>query len=357
MGAPFDVLSLPYTAMKNPRGKIYYYVQIASGEPYIPIEGVPGSTQFMASYQAGVIEGLKQRAYREVKTFNKHKVGWLVEQYKDSAAFAELAKWTKRNKRQSMKVICAEFGQMKYCDLQKDHVTGQMEAMRHTPSMANRFMYDFRALVDWAIDQGFVKENVLQFIKPLTYKQQPHAAWTEWEMTRFALEFDYNTQERLAFELLSNLGARTGDIIRIGALNVTGKRLHYKSQKTGLDVTLIMSEDLQKAIAARQFSGLTFIVQPNKKKPFPDYKQFSNWFQRRARRLGIRKPVHGIRKTVACRQLEAGANIPQAMATQGWKSPQMVMQYAREMDRERIGVEASHFLYRTPSKTSSEGTT
>ena len=350
MNAQKLISGLPYLATKNPRGKIYYYVQIASGEPYIPIEGSPGSPQFMASYQTGVIQGLKQRAYTEVKTFNKHKIGWLIEQYEDSAAFNELSKWTKRNKRQSTKVICSVFGQMRYCDLQKQHVTGQMEAMKHTPSMANRFMYDFRALINWAIDQGFVKENILQFIKALAYKQQPHKAWTDWEMTRFAMEFDYNTQERLAFELLSNLGARTGDIIRIGAHNVTGNRLHYKSEKTGIDVTIIMSEDLQKAIAARQFSGLTFVVQPNKKKPFPDYKQFSNWFQQRARRLGIRKPIHGIRKTVACRQLEGGANVPQAMATQGWISPATVLAYARDMDREKIGLAASHFLHRASNK-------
>lgn len=350
MPALIDVSGLPYIAIKNPRGKKYYYVRLGAGEAYIPIEGAPGSKQFMASYQTAVQEGLKQRAFTEVKTFNHHKIGWLIEQYEDSAKFDGFSKWTKRNKRHSMKIIAATFGHTPYNKLEKHHVTEHMETLKHTPSMANQFLKDFRALLDWAIDQGYIKENITQYIKALPYKTQPHKAWSKWEMTRFAMEFDFKTQERLAFELLSNLGARSGDIICLGAHNVIGKRLHYKSQKTGVDVTVIMSEDLQKAIAARQFSGLTFIVQPQKKKPFPDYRQFSNWFQKRARRLGIRKPIHGIRKTVACRQLEGGANVPQAMATQGWISPATLLAYAREMDREKIGIESSHFLYRATNK-------
>lgn len=350
MGAHVDVSGLPYLIKKNPRGKPYYYVRIASGEPHFSIKGVPGSKEFIASYQDAIPKALKEQAFREVQRFNTHKIGWLVEQYQESAAFAELAKYTQRNKRHSLKIITEEFGRFPYNRLQKSHVTGHMEKLSDTPSMANRFLYDFRGLIEWAIDRGYIKENVTNFIKALTYKTQPHKAWSEWEMTRFAIEFDYSTQERLAFELLSNLGARTGDIIRLGAHNVTGHRLQYKSQKTGVEVTVIMSEDLRKAIAARQFSGLTFLVGPQTKKPFPTYQHFSDWFQKRARRLGIRKPIHGIRKTVACRQLEGGANVPQAMATQGWTSAATLIAYARDMDREKIGIEASHFLYRPTNK-------
>lgn len=341
---------LSYLIKRNPRGKTYYYVRVGPTEAVHRVEGDPGTPQFMTNYRKALKEALKKRAHTEVKSFNKHKVGWLAEEYKASAAFAELSKWTKRNKLHSLKIITEEFGAFKYCELEKHHVTEHMETLRNTPSMANRFMYDLRALINWSIDQGYVKENITTFIKALPYRTQPHKAWTENEMERFAREFDYDTQERLAFELLSNLGARTGDIIRLGAHNLRGDTLVYVSEKTKIEVTVTVSEDLKQAIQSRQYAGKTFIVQPIKKQPFPTYKHFSDWFQKRARRLGIRKPIHGIRKTVACRQLEAGANIPQAMATQGWKSPQTLLAYARDMDRQKIGVQASPFLVRSKTR-------
>ena len=349
MGDDINVSQFPYLVKTNPRGKDYYYVRIASGEQHFPVKGKPGSKEFMINYNKALEQAKKERDYPEVKTFNTHKIGWLVKEYLDSAEFADYAFWTKRNKSHSMKIICEKLGDTKYNKLEKRHVTEVMQTLRDTPSMANQFLSDFRVLIDWSVNRGFIEENIARFIKPLPYKRQPHKKWTEEEETLLVANFDYDTQERLAFELLSDLGARVSDIICIGPRNIHGDILRYTSAKTGVDVAIYMSEDLQKAIKSQKFIGKTFIVSPCTKQPFINYKNFSAWFQRRAVNLGIRKPIHGMRKTVACRQLKRGATHAQVKATQGWISDQMVTHYSREIDREEMGLEASHFLHRTSS--------
>lgn len=350
MNPEFDVKQWQYLHKKTVPAGTYYYVRLTSADKHFRVKGEPGSLEFLRNYDKATKEALKQRTIREVKTFNTHRIGWLTEQYLNSAEFDNLRPNTQKNKLSSLTLVKEHFANCKYNQLEKVFVTEFMQSMKETPAAANQFLTDFRAVLTWSINQGYIENNVLEDVKKLAYPKVPHKPWSNEEMNLFANKYDYNTQERLAFELLSNMGSRPGDIIRVGPKNLKGDVLHYVSEKTKLPVTIRITPELQKAIDAQEFKPDTFLYQTMKRRPYPSYKIFYSWLRFRIIKLGIRKTPHGIRKTVAIRQLEAGATIPEAMATQGWKDPTTLIAYGKEMDREKIGLDASKFLARSPQE-------
>lgn len=346
METVFDPKSWPYLVVKQPADIIYYYVRLGPSDKHFRVKGRPDSVEFMTNYQAALKLALKNRAVTEVRGFNKHRVNWLIEKYLHSAHFLDKRPNTQRNYQTSLRLVNEFFGHAKYGDLRRVHIAEFTETISHTPAVANQFLSVFRSMIAWAIGEGYVKENILTGIPSIPYQKRPHEAWTEEEMQRFANAFDFGTQERLAFELLSNLGARPGDVIKLKPENIQGDEIHYISEKTGLPVTIVMSEDLKQALQGVDPNAPALLLQPRTKTPFKNHSHFYMWFRRRCMRLGIRKPPHGIRKTVACRQLVAGATIAEGMSTQGWVSPQTLIAYARTMDRRKIGKRASKYLVR-----------
>jgi hypothetical protein len=55
-----------------------------------------------------------------------------------------------------------------------------------------------------------------------------------------------------------------------------------------------------------------------------------------ARKLGIRKSLHGIRKIAAQRCAEAGASVNELNAIFGWSGTKMALRYAEAADRKRL---------------------
>lgn len=346
MNPHFDISLWPYLVRKQQANKVYYYVHLGTGNKCFRVHGTPGTPDFIRSYNEAMTHAVENKVNRETVRINSNRIGVLIEKYFESGEFNSRKRWTQRNKRWSLKLVGDAFGHKRYSAFKKIQFTTFMNRLQDRPGTANQALSDTRTMLTWAQNQGFITHNELVGVKRLPYPKQPHKAWTDAELERFARAYDYDTQERLAFELLNCLGARSGDIIRLGLKNLQGDLLHYVSEKTGTPVTVRMTADLQMAIAAQPVVYDTFLVQPRKKKPFPDYQFFHSWFYRRLQKLAIRKGAHGIRKNVAMRQLEAGGSMPGAMATQGWTTPKTLMDYAREMDRRKIGIAASKYLPR-----------
>ena len=71
---------------------------------------------------------------------------------------------------------------------------------------------------------------------------------------------------------------------------------------------------------------------------------FGNAFSEAARKAGVKKSAHGVRKIAATRCADNGATEHQLMAIFGWKSPAMAQLYTRAANRRKLAREAAHLL-------------
>src|SRR5262249_7955443 len=99
---------------------------------------------------------------------------------------------------------------------------------------------------------------------------------------------------------------------------------------------------LARTLAAGPTGDLTFICGAGGR-PFTK-ESFGNAFSEAARKAGVKKSAHGVRKIAATRCADNGATEHQLMAIFGWKSPAMAQVYTRGANRRRLAREAAHLL-------------
>ena len=146
-------------------------------------------------------------------------------------------------------------------------------------------------------------------------------AWTEEEIAQFETYWPIGSQERLAFAVLLHTGLRRGDAANLGKPHF-GKDnvIMLKPAKTERASGITVHSELVAAINACQPRGLFMIETEAGKRRVKE--GFDNWFAEIARKAGIEKNCHGLRKSCAMRVAQAGATEAQMMAFFGWTDPQ-----------------------------------
>ncbi|HEY2010580.1 MAG TPA: tyrosine-type recombinase/integrase [Rhizomicrobium sp.] len=132
----------------------------------------------------------------------------------------------------------------------------------------------------------------------------------------------------------------------------TVKVISFKTEKGGemIEVTIPILPILQKTLDAGPTGELTYICGDNGR---PLKKEsFGNMFSAAARKAGIKKSAHGVRKIAATTAADNGATVHQLMAIFGWTTTQMAEHYTREANRKRLARQAAHTLNRTSSEHS-----
>ena len=165
--------------------------------------------------------------------------------------------------------------------------------------------------------------------------------------------------ERLAVELLLNVGQRRGDTIRMGPQHIraplilscaTGKRrlpiIVVQQSKGGPDrnaLKIPLLPELRAAIDATPSGQLTFLVSRGGKPFSADY--FGQWFRKACDEAGcFGLAAHGLRKAMCVRLAQAGCTAPQIKSISGHKSLAEVQRYIEAADQARLGVTAMDLL-------------
>lgn len=86
----------------------------------------------------------------------------------------------------------------------------------------------------------------------------------------------------------------------------------------------------------------TFIV--NREKEKMNAFQFSLCLKENARKAGIKKSAHGVRKLSTILSDEAGATTHELMAGYGWKTVSQAEIYTKGADRVRLGIKNSRLI-------------
>lgn len=119
----------------------------------LPLPGVPGSSEFMAAYQAALADEAPPETGAD-RTISGS-VSALVVSWYSSAEFKQLADTTKTTYRGIIERFRAEHGEKPVKMLKPEHVRRQISAKADTPAAANNLLKVLRMLMRFAVEDGW----------------------------------------------------------------------------------------------------------------------------------------------------------------------------------------------------------
>jgi integrase len=334
------------------------------GSPKVSLPGLPGSSEFMAAYQAA-LDGIQKPQKRAVRPIApRGSIEALVTDYLASAGFLGLKRPSQRAYRGILDPFRAEHGHRLVKDLSRDIVKKLFASKAATPSGANNFLAVLRVLMEFAVDEGYRDDNPVAGIKRIRIRSGGYHPWTDEEIERFEQHWPIGTKARLAFALHLYTGQRRSDVIRMTwrdivtreevmpadtnartnsdtsprrQLALSGGAIQIKQAKTGKRLRIPIHPNLAAALDAAPREHIA-ILTTQYGRPFTT-DGYGGWFAKMVRRAGLPKECasHGLRKAAARRLAEAGCTAHEIAAITGHASLSEVERYTRDASQDRLG--------------------
>jgi integrase len=324
---------------RSRHGKLAYYVRRDHG-PRIRLKAEYDTAEFWEQYR-GALDG-KAPTPRAAKA---RSFAWAVKLYMQSAAWAELAPATRKQRGNIYRAAIKVIGDKPLSAVNEKSVIASRDARKQTPHSANNFLKAMRGLFGWACGDGKLlttdPTKGVTLLKGENDERGFHT-WTEEEVARFEARWPIGTRERLAFDILLYTGLRRGDAALLGRQHVRDGIITIRTEKNGEPVVIPMLDVLAESIAAATTGDMTFLV-TERGTPFVK-ESFGNWFGEICRKAGCPGSAHGLRKIGATRAAENGATERQLMAIFGWTTGKMATHYTRAAENKRLAMGAKHLL-------------
>ena len=298
---------------------------------YLP--GRYGSEEFVAAYEAALesASGLSKRAKAGT-------VAQLIETYKGSAAFRNLAPRTKDVKLRRLDWIVGVIGEAQYARLKPHHVEALM-AKKGGASAANRVKKDLAQLFSVAAKNfGFAGLNPAKMADSYKVDSGGFHTWTDAEIDAYRATHASGTIARLALELCLGTGAARQDVAAMTRANIRGAEIVYRRGKTGTEVALPLTHlpELAHELSLMPADRLVLIATPHGAAYKPE--GLGRAFKRWCDDAGLPETCtsHGLRKAAARRLVEAGATEHEIMSNLGHETPAMAALYTRAANRGKM---------------------
>jgi integrase len=344
-GSTMAIIRLKHVVADIDRhGNVRYYYRI-KGKTKIRLRGSPGSEEFLVAYSAaerGERSSKNQGSQRTI--FQSDSFNALVEKYYHSAQYKALASETQLVRRRVLKNFCEKHGDKPYKTMLPRHIRMLRDAIAHTPEAATTFIKTLRGVFKYAMANDLVTMNPAKEIEYLHKKgSEGFHTWSDEEVAQFEGFWPIGTKPRLAMALLLYTGQRRSDVIRLGRQHEKYSELHYRQQKTALEMVTPIIPELRKIIDASPCGQLTYLVtefgRPYTAKGFGV--RFRNWCDQ----AGLKHcSAHGLRKAAATSAAEKGATEAQLKAIFGWKTSHEVDRYIKKARQHLLANYAQHLV-------------
>jgi integrase len=324
-------IKLEYVHEYRSRGRTYYYFR-RRGYKQVALKGTPGSAEFMAAYQEALATTQPQEIGADRTkpgTVNAAIVG-----YYQSLIFRQAADGTQALRRRILERFRAGHGDKRIATLPPEFVRRMLDRMK--PGEARNWLKTLRALLDFAVTEGFRVDNPMRAIKLPKMKVKHHRPWTPEEIAQYERKHPIGTKARLAFALGLYTGQRAGDVCRMGLGHVHNGDLSVKQEKTGAQLTLPIRSELQAILDATPSGHMTFLVtRSGRRYARVDFSmQFRAWCD--AAGLPSDCVFHGLRATLCTQLADAGRSPHEIAAWSGHKTLGEVERYTRAADQRRL---------------------
>lgn len=209
----------------KPNGSVYVYRRV--GGSLVPLPNLPENSQeFLEAYTAAGKAGQPKKIKAKAGT-----IAASIEAFKGSKSFESRAVSTQAVWRRILDHMSAEYGVAKIQDLQTHHINKDLAKVSVGAARPRRTVW--RALLQFAKDQGDIKVNPARDAVIAKYEAKPHQPWTSDDIKKFREFWAIGTPERQAMEVVFWTGARCVDARTLGWQFVQDGVLEFTQQKTG----------------------------------------------------------------------------------------------------------------------------
>lgn len=328
---------------KTRTGAWAYYFRIGKGARIrLP---APSDKAFMPAYLAAMAGESVPVKERDVP----NTIAWLIGRYMESAEWVQLKPATRKQRSNIFLHVVekpdgkgGKIGSKPFSVITEKAIRYGMEDRARTPAAANNYLKSMSSLCKWAVKNGHMKSNPAEGVDRFRLEGEGFLAWEIEDVRAFCMKWPIGTKQRLALELAMHTGMRRSDLVRIGRQHLRGSELSITTQKTGARVTVELPTRVLDIIAATPVGDLNFLV-TDYRNPF-SVPGFGNWFGAAARKAGIEKNTHGLRKLAATMAANGGATAHELMSQFGWSNSKQAEVYTKKADRARLGVKASRIV-------------
>lgn len=328
-------IQLKYTKRdKDRHGNVrWYYVETGKPKVRLNPEGVEiGSPAFFAKYE----ECLTGRKNKKPRSYSEGTLGHLITSYIKSQHFKSLAIGTQRQREAVLIDLRERLGTMPAVIPAKVLRRGR-DQRADTPHAANNRLKFISAMYSWAIDNDLADVNPARDVKRLRTNSKGHHTWTADEIATYRAYWPLGTKQRLAFELLYELGQRIGDVHKLGPQHVRDGQVTFTQNKEGNKQRMILpvTPELGEALLAYKSDGLRFM-------PYKSVDSLKNAFGDWCDEAGLPKVCrsHGLRKARATTLADNGSTAHQIAAVTGHKTLSEVQRYTQAAEQKRLAAEA-----------------
>ncbi len=338
-----DMPRKPFLSHETTRhGKKAWYFKRKGKRVRLP--DVYGTEEFNAAYEKALSGS---EAAPQAPKAKSGSLKWLVDQYKRSAAWAELAPGTRRARDNILKKVLDDPKNANgpFVDLTKAKIKAGVDKRAATPNAANNFLKTMSHLFKWAVEAEHLEVNPVIGVSKTNVKSDGFHTWSVAEVEQYRAKHKLGTKPRLAIDILLFLGLRRGDAVVVGRQHVKDGVISLRTQKTKQWVYLPVFKQLLESIEATPTGDLAFLT-TERGKPFSSGASFGNWFAKKCKEADLPDVcrAHGLRKAGATIAADEGATAHELMAMFGWSRLSMAEIYTKEADKKRLARGASERL-------------
>ncbi|RQH11661.1 site-specific integrase [Bradyrhizobium sp. RP6] len=325
----------PNVERNHVKGKTYLSFRIGKGAR-IRLPDDPTTPEFREAY-AAAMAGETSRPI--LKKDRPGSIGALIASYKTSGQYTVLSKTSKDGYASRLEQIRIDHGERAVLGLTRDRINSViLDPLADRPGAALDTLKKLRILIKHAIAKGWLSHDPSIGIK--RPKGKEIRAWTDAEIAAFERRWPIGTKQRTAYALMLNMGTARVDT-HLLTWNQVDDGACYRRHKTGVPVDMVISEDLEKALAATPRKHICVFV-TEWGKPFT-VDGFSGFMRDAIKAAGITDLAcrpHGLRKTLGRLLADADCSAHDIMAALGHKTLAEAERYTREADRKRGGKRA-----------------
>jgi integrase len=267
-------------------------------------------------------------------------IGALVVAYYCSTLFLELAPATQ----QTYRLILEKFRNEPVALLTREHVKAMLAQKITTRAAANHWLRLVKALMAFAVEEKWRKDDPTTGIKRIKKQKDPNAedgfhTWTEDEIAH-ENHHPIGSKSRLALALLLYTEQRRSDVVHMR--RPRDSVVHVRQQKTGAELTIPLRPALAAIIEATPNDHLVLLIAVHRSRLWEVPRTLCN-------EAGLPKhcAAHGLRKA-ACRRLaEAGCSANVIASIRGDTTLTEVARYTKAADQKRMARDGMAAITRT----------
>lgn len=321
-----------------PSGNPRFYLRM-TGQKAIPMPDYPrGDARFLKAYTDALSGVLPQQS--RSPTTGTLAAG--VVAYIASDKFLAYSPATRALRRRALEDLRKRYGQARQADVRPRHIRADLD--RFSAHAANTRLKVWRGLCAFLVDKGWIDRDPARDVRPREVRTVGFEPWSRADLEAFRQRWPVGTTQRLACELMYQIGCSAVDVCRLGPANVRAGWCTYRRSKSKTTATAPFTLETSPAWYEpspflAQCIGLapkhlTFLTTQAGRSRSP--KAFSQWFSKACRDAGVSKSAHGLRKLRSIVMAENGATPDQRQRILGHDTTHQTLEYSAAADARRI---------------------